>query len=99
MADISFAADSVSRAGVISPADPAPRRARITPEPAGLAPHADSVELSDAARFLARLKEQPAVRQDVIDQAKASIDAGHYDSPDVLDTVADRLARDLNLRG
>lgn len=99
MADLSFAIDSAPRAGVIGPPGARPRRIDISPEQQAPANASDSVELSDAARFLARLKEQPAVRQDVIDQAKASIDAGHYDSPSVLDTVAERLARDLDLRG
>lgn len=99
MADISFAIDSAPRAGAIGTPGARPRRVEIGHEQQTPANAPDSVELSDAARFLARLKEQPPVRQDVIDQAKASIDAGHYDSPSVLDTVAERLARDLDLRG
>ena len=98
MSDISLlATDSLRRSdpggAILSP--------RHHGEPGAAAPaptaQADSVELSDTARFLARLRDLPDVRQDVIDRARASIDAGAYDSPDVLNTTADRLAADLDL--
>lgn len=100
MSDISSipATDSLARA-VIASAD-SPRREPV----AGRLAHADrarapdSVELSDAAVFLARLRELPSVRQDVVDRAKANLAAGVYDNPEIISAAADRLAADIDLR-
>src|SRR4051812_48985240 len=39
----------------------------------------DRVELSDRSRLLSRLASLPDVRQDVVDAARAKIEAGAYD--------------------
>lgn len=56
---------------------------------------ADSFEVSPTARLLGQLNALPDVREDVVNQAKANIDAGVYDTDAVIDQTIDRLADDL----
>lgn len=58
---------------------------------------ADEVELSDHALFLARLREEPDVRTEVVDRARQNIERGAYDADAVIDEAIDRLAQDLDL--
>ncbi|QDU35410.1 Anti-sigma-28 factor, FlgM [Poriferisphaera corsica] len=60
-------------------------------------PHrkADSVEFSEAARYLAKIAELPDIRQDLVDRVKGEIAAGTYDSEDKVDSMLDSLAEDL----
>ena len=58
----------------------------------------DRVELSDRALFLAKLKELPDVREDVIARARERIASGFYDSSEALDGTVEALARDIDLR-
>jgi len=57
----------------------------------------DRVELSDRARYLAKLQQVPPVRQSLIDQVRAQIEAGTYDSPERLDAALDGLIEDADL--
>ena len=59
----------------------------------------DAVELSDHALYLARLRELPEVRSELIDRARQSIASGAYASDAVIDATLDRLAEDLDLLG
>ncbi len=73
----------------------------------GGAPGADRVEISDAGRALAaRLSGADAADSERltverIEEIRARIEAGFYDSPDVIEVVARRLAEsgDLTLPG
>ena len=47
----------------------------------------DQVELSDRAMLLSRLRELPHVRQGLIDQVRAAIERGEYDTPEKLDAA------------
>ena len=55
----------------------------------------DSVQFSQAAQFLSKLSDLPAVRQPLIDRVKSEIAAGSYDSPDKVDSLLNSLANDL----
>ena len=55
----------------------------------------DSFEISTTAKLLGQLRDLPEVRTDLIDQAKANIASGHYDSDEVIDQTVDKLAEDL----
>ena len=55
----------------------------------------DQVELSAAARLLGRLHELPLVRQDLVDNVRAQIAQGNYDTPEKIDALLPNLAQDL----
>lgn len=58
--------------------------------------HTDSVQLSDHARFLNRLREMPAVRSEHVDRVRAEIDHGTYLTEDKMQTALERLQNDLD---
>ena len=74
--------DFTAKASKPAPAAPAPGRAD------------DSVEVSSAATFLAKLRDLPP-RQGLIDQVKAEIDADTYITDDKLDAAIRSLLEDL----
>ena len=51
----------------------------------------DQVELSDRAVLLSRLRELPPVRQGLIDQVRAAIERGDYDTPEKLDAAIEKM--------
>ena len=55
----------------------------------------DSVELSNAARYLAKIAELPDIREELVDRVKAEIAAGTYETEEKLDATIDALADDL----
>jgi len=55
----------------------------------------DRVELSEQSQLMARLKELPDVRQDLVDQAQQRIASGFYDSQQVIEQTIDKMAEDL----
>lgn len=55
----------------------------------------DSVELSSAATFLAKLRTLPP-RQGLVDSVRAEIESGTYDSDDRFDAALDALLEDLD---
>jgi hypothetical protein len=73
---------------------------KLTPgraaDPAATRP-SDRVELSDRARFLAKLKEEMPVRQGLIDTLRAQIESGEYDTPEKFEAALDGLIEDLDL--
>ena len=56
---------------------------------------ADSVEFSDAARYLAKIAELPDVRTDLVDRVKSEIAAGSYETEDKIDASINALSEDL----
>lgn len=57
----------------------------------------DRVELSDRARFLAKLHQVPPVRQGLIDEVRAQIESGMYDTPEKFGAALDGLIEDSDL--
>lgn len=55
----------------------------------------DSVELSNHAQLLSRLAGLPDVRQELVDEIRAAISEGSYETPDKIDAVIDALAEEL----
>ncbi len=89
--------------GAESPArvNPASARHSAPVSPADSTTHRadDEVELSDHARFLARLRETSPVRDEAVDQARQNIEAGVYDADAVIDQTIELLSKDLDLLG
>lgn len=54
----------------------------------------DRAEISTVARLLSRLRALPDVRQELIDEVRAKITAGDYDTPEKLDRALDEMIRD-----
>jgi len=69
------------------------RPVEVSPSAGGA--KADTVELSEAARLAAKLDDVPAVRQDLIEQIRASIADGSYEDDSKIDTAIENLAEDL----
>ena len=61
--------------------------ARVGVEAPRLSRPGDRVELSDRALLLSRLRELPHVRQGLIDQVRAAIERGEYDTPEKFDAA------------
>jgi anti-sigma28 factor (negative regulator of flagellin synthesis) len=55
----------------------------------------DQVELSTQSQLMARLKDVPEVRQDLVDQARQRVESGFYDSQQVIEQTIDKMAEDL----
>lgn len=55
----------------------------------------DRVELSDASRLLAKLLGLPEIRQDLVDQVRAQIEAGTYDTPEKMDQAIESMLDDI----
>lgn len=51
----------------------------------------DRVEVSDAARFLAKLNAMPEVRGELVDRVRAEIANGTYDTPEKFDLALDAM--------
>ncbi len=54
----------------------------------------DRVEVSLTSTLLSRLRQLPAIRQELVDEVRAKIAKGEYDSPEVLDRALDSLIDD-----
>ena len=83
--------------GPLPPAlDAALRNARTAaPSQPAAGRGADTVEFSSAARLLGSADGPDNVRQDLIDQVRAEIAAGIYETPDKIDTAVDNLGKAL----
>lgn len=55
----------------------------------------DSVEVSDHAQFLNRLRLLPEVRMEVVERVRAAIAEGTYETEERLNIAIDRLLDDL----
>ncbi|GAB4193342.1 MAG: hypothetical protein Kow00105_07510 [Phycisphaeraceae bacterium] len=56
----------------------------------------DQVVLSDTAQLLSKLRELPDVRQDLVDQVRAAIADGSYETEDKVDAAIENLLEDLS---
>ena len=65
--------------------------------PQRLGDSADRVELSDHARFLDRMRQLPAARTDRVEEIRAAIAAGTYETEEKLAAAIDRLLDELGL--
>ncbi len=100
MNEITSNAASTTSANRLAPA-PAAASGRLSEmAPASTSPTArDRVELSDRAQLLSKLRESPAIRQDVVDRVRGEIASGSYLTPDKIEGAADNLAADIDLLG
>lgn len=55
----------------------------------------DEISISQEADLLSRIHEMPDVRQDVVDQIRAEIANGTYETGDKLDIAASRLLDEM----
>ncbi len=96
MTDISSA--SLSAAGRVEQHRISPTR-RPTPGFDASAPRSsDRVELSAHARFLAKMREMPVIREDLVSRIRDEIASGQYDTLERLNFALDHLD-DLELSG
>lgn len=82
--------DGVGRVPKMGPTG-APKPPEKPPE----AEPVDQVQISLEARLKALLEKVPEVRQDRIDQIRAEIEAGTYETNERIDIAIDRLIEDL----
>lgn len=96
MTDISSA--SLSAAGRVEQHRISPTR-RLAPGTDASAPRpSDRVELSAHARFLAKMREMPVIREDLVSRVRDEIAAGQYDTLERLNLALSHMD-DLDLRG
>lgn len=88
----------LSRIASYAPARPASERADAPGVPASASSEtkADTVDLSDRARFLDALRSNTVVRTELVDRVRAEIAAGTYDTPERLDQAINALLEDLS---
>lgn len=103
MSDLAIAAgaDATPRIDHVRRAAPDDRAATLhvaSPATAAAAA-ADSVEISERARLLSRLRELPAVRADLVQQVRTAVADGAYDAFLLSDDTLDRIADDARLFG
>ena len=74
-----------------------PHAARIAkpsaPSPAGQIQ--DELDISDAGQLVEQANELPAMRQDRVDQIRAQIANGDYETDEKLDVALDRLLDEI----
>ena len=58
-------------------------------------PIQDELEISDAGRLVDRIREMPEVRQDRIDQIRAKIAEGTYETDEKLEIALGRLLDEI----
>ena len=56
---------------------------------------ADQLDISQEAELLSRVHDAPDIRQEKVDQIRAQIDAGVYESDDKLDIAVERLLDEI----
>ena len=59
----------------------------------------DQVNISEVARWKAKLAETPAIRQELVDAVRAEIEAGSYDTIDKIQVAAEKLLDELKEDG
>jgi len=74
-----------------------PHAARISrpAEPAAGSPIQDELEISDAGRLVEKVHELPEVRQDRVDQIRAQIADGTYETDEKLRIALGRLLDEI----
>ena len=85
--------------GQISGAGPVGRTAPVSaPQqapPSGLVVPRDEVEISSAGRLLDAASRSVGVREQRLEQIKAAVAAGTYETPEKLQLAVDRLLKEL----
>ncbi|HPY68504.1 MAG TPA: flagellar biosynthesis anti-sigma factor FlgM [Planctomycetota bacterium] len=74
----------------------------VRPEPAAKTDPVqgqDRVEISEVARWKAKLAEIPAVRETLVAAIRAEIEAGSYETEDKIRIAAERLLAELREEG
>lgn len=56
---------------------------------------ADTVDISSAGRRLAQLDQTPGIRSELVNEIRAQIAAGQYDTDERVDAAADRLMAEV----
>ena len=87
----------VNTTGGISGPDPVEPK-RVSPgrmRPSNPQDASDRVEISDHARFLAKLREVPPVRQEKIDALRALIESGKYETSERIAGAVTKLLEEL----
>ena len=56
---------------------------------------ADTVEISDSARYLGEIKKLPDIREDKVQAARDLIASGQFETPDRINGTVDALAKEL----
>lgn len=51
----------------------------------------DRVEVSDQARFLAKLNDMPEIRTELVERIRGEIASGTYDTPEKFDLAVDAM--------
>jgi hypothetical protein len=83
-------ADIAPLGRTFAPPAAGPSRVNGSARPAAAAPRAaDQADLSDQSRWLSKLADLPAVRQDLVDRIKTEIELDQYDAPEKLDAKVD----------
>ena len=59
----------------------------------------DRVEISEVARWKAKLAEVPSIREDLVEAVRAQIEAGTYETDEKMRIAAERLLADLKEEG
>lgn len=72
----------------------APRIAKPS-SPSQAGPIQDELDISDAGQLVELAKEVPEIRQDRVDQIRAQIAEGAYETPQKLDVALDRLLDEI----
>ncbi len=83
--------ENLGRADSVAPAEHERQVERV----AGVSPPRDDVQLSDAAKILARLEEVPEVRQDRVAEVRAAIERGDYVTDDKIRLAVERLLEEM----
>lgn len=55
----------------------------------------DRVELTGSSLYMAKLRELPEIRQDLVERIKAQIEAGTYETPDKVDGAIEAFLQEL----
>ena len=75
----------------IQRAQPAQSADRGTPK--------DTVEISEVAKWKAKLAELPGIRYELVNEIRAQIEAGIYETDEKIHIAAERLVHDLREEG
>ncbi len=85
--------------GVQPPTVPEPLRATTSAAGGGKKAQptedVERVETSEVAKLAAKVRQIPPVREELIEQIKAEIDAGNYENPHRIEVAVERLMDEL----
>ncbi len=92
--------DVTSTSGVggnlpVRPIEPAATTPTSSTGISGLESPQDEVEISNAARMLERVQDDPRIRSEHLDAIQAQIAAGSYETPDKLEAAIERLLDEI----